>query len=223
MRFIQYIILFLVAGTLFSSCVKEPAELDLNIEVEKTEVEAGESVIYTISGKADFLTFYSGLQGASFAEYPAATAISVDAVRSDQFEYTYNNLHETVTATFIASSHGNWGTDSKVSRFDFNITVTDNRTGIASFTMKTGGLFGKSFSGVVNEESSTISVNVDQGTNVSSVTTTIIPESTLAKVYINGEEFVNKSKVDYSQGTVIFEIRGAGGATQDWTILINYV
>lgn len=222
MKFIQYIILFLLTGIFFSSCVKEPAELDLNIEVNNTNVDAGESVIYTISGKADFLTFYTGLPGATFAEYPAAVAITVDPGQ-EQFEYTYNNLNETVTATFIASSHGNWGTDAKVSQFDFNITVSDNRTGVVSFTIKTGGLFGKSFTGVVNEESSTISVNVDQGTNVSSVTTTIIPESTLAKVYLNGAEFVNKSKVDYSQGTVVFEVRAVGGATQDWTILINYI
>ena len=151
MKFIQYIILFLLAGTIFSSCVKEPAELNLNIEVEKTDVEAGESVVYTISGKADFISFYSGLPGASFEDYPAANAISVATVRSDPFEYIYNNLHETVTATFIASSHGNWGNDVKVSQFDFNITVTDNRNGLASFTIKTGGLFGKSFTGVINE------------------------------------------------------------------------
>ena len=53
MKFIQYIILFLLTGIFFSSCVKEPAELDLSIEVNNTNVSAGESVIYTISGKAD--------------------------------------------------------------------------------------------------------------------------------------------------------------------------
>lgn len=206
---------------LLSSCVKEPAVLDLDISIAETEVNAGEAVVFSFAGNADYITFYPGLEGQSYGEYPYATSLSVSLAGSDNFEYIYNHIHQTVTATFVAASYGNWGEESMMEQFDFDITVSDNRTGILSFTAKSSGLFGQTFDGIINEDNSTISLSVSAGTNLTALTTSLITESILAKVKLNGADYVDKSLVDYSGDNVVFQVVAAGGNTQDWTVLIN--
>ncbi|MEN8230497.1 MAG: DUF5017 domain-containing protein [Bacteroidota bacterium] len=209
-------------GLLAMSCTSEPAILDLEISVSSTEANAGDPVLFTFTGDTDFLTFYSGETGKTYAQYPNAIAQTVNLVSGETtFAYTYSNLNETVTATFIAASHGNWGEESKMEQFDFDLNIADNRTGITSFTVKTGGLFGKQFEGVINEENSSISVIVDPGTPLTAMTTIISTESTLAELYLNGTLFENKSKVDYSGEDVVFQVRAAGGSIQEWIVLIT--
>lgn len=211
-------------GLVIASCNTEPAELDMDISISSTDVKAGEALVFTFTGEADFLTFYSGLEGQVYAEYPNAQALNVSLVGGDEtFEYIYTNVNTTVTATFVAAAHGNWGEDNKMSQYDFDITVTDSRTGIVSFSVKTGGLFGELFDGVINEDNSTISVNVKPGTPLSAMTTNLITESTIAEVYMNGSPFENKSAVNYSGEDVVFEVKAADGTIQNWTVLITVI
>lgn len=210
----------IILGVLVTSCNSEPALLDLEITVS-SEVYAGTPVVFTIKGDADFLTFYSGLEGSLYSEYPDALAVNVGLLRdTTTFEYTYV-LNETVTATFIASSYGDWGEESKVEQFNIDLDVVDKRTGITYFAVKTGGLFGKLYEGVIDGGNSTINVTVDQGTSITAMTTFITPESPLAELYLNSAPFENKSQVDYSGNNVVFEVRAADGTTQEWMVLIT--
>jgi len=206
------------------SCTKEPAELNLQITVDKTTYVAGEEVIFNISGKSDFLTFYNGLEGSKYEDYPQAGNESVPYnSKSLTFSKKYNNFNGQVTATFIATSYGNWGEDEKIQQFNFTLDIKDNRTSIISCVLKTAGLFGKEFQGVVNEDNTTITVSVPTGTNISKLTTSLITESPLSLIYFNDVVFKNKSTVDFSAGVVIFEVVAADGTTQNWSVQVVFI
>jgi hypothetical protein len=220
--------LILLAGLLlvgcFSSCTKEPAILDLEITVDKTSFIAGEEILFTFNGNADFLTFYDGLPANEYNNYPnAGSEIIPFSGGSATFSKTYSSFHGQITATFVASSYGNWSEDIIIEQFDFVLDISDNRTGLISCTLKTPGLFGEEFPGVINDENFTISVSMPTGTNVSKLTTSLISESPLSTIYINDVEFSNKSSVDFSTGSVIFKVVAADGSSQEWTVVINYI
>lgn len=206
------------------SCNSEPAVLDLKIDLASTDVQAGEAVVFTISGNADFITFYSGEEGNNWSDYPNANSRNVVYGGEEiTYEYIYTNLNETINATFVASSYGDWSEDVQMEVFDFDISVTDDRTGIIDFSVKTGGLFGSEFAGIINEETSTISVNVTTGTPLTAMTTFITTESTIAEIWKDGARWENKSAVDYSSGSVVFEIRSAAGPTAEWTVIVSEI
>lgn len=214
----------LVLAGCFNSCTKEPAILDLEITVDKTSFIAGEEIIFTITGNADFITFYDGLPANEYTDYPnAGNEIIPYSGESTTFSKTYNSFHGQITATFVAASYGNWSEDEIVKQFDFILDISDNRTGLVSCILKTPGLFGEEFTGAINEDNFTISVSMPTGTNVSKLTTSLITESPLAVVYLNDEEFQNKSSVDFSAGSVVFEVVAADGSIQEWTVVINFV
>ena len=216
----SYNIFILLVGLILSACVKEDPRLDLNILPEKTTVQSGEPLNFTVEGEAEFLVFYSGLEGERFEDYPNATSSNVNTLSDPiSFSYTYN-FHGPVKAIFVATSYGNWGEDSKEQTFEFDFEIVDNNTEISVATLKTPGLFGEEFEGLVNANTNTVVVNIPQGSDLSRLTTNLVTASTRSTILLDGQAFDNKSQVDFSNLERSFTINAIGGATQDWTIQV---
>ena len=214
------ILLASLLGIIFG-CTHEPADLEgFNVVADNTDIIAGSSVTFTIEGNADFVTFYSGQPGSVYANYPNDKGEVVD-LRASRTKVRKYNRQGQFTATFVAASSGNWGEDYKTIVKDFVINVTDNRTGISSFSLFTGGLLNQiEYKGVINAESRTIVVNVPAGTNITSLKTSLLTESPDAIVKVNGDTFVNNSRLNYSN-PVVFHITAPNNDTADWTVTVN--
>ena len=217
MKLITAIVNIIVLGSILSSCTKNEAVLDINVTVNRNDIFAGQEAIFNISGQAEFVAFYSGADSASsYSNYPLCSGLPVNI---GEVKKKYNT-QGTYTATITVASYGDWGQEAQTQQFDFEINVVDNRTGIKSFKVKSGGLLGKEYTGVINDDNSTITVQTDSGTRITKMTTTLITESNDAIVELDGEEFVNKSKVDYSLGDVIYTIEAPDGTKRDWTVTV---
>ena len=214
----KLILIGIIFGLFLSSCTKNEAELDISVVIDDTEVIAGQDAVFTITGYADFVTFYNGGDSShSYSNYPLVDGLKVDF---GNFTHTYNK-HGVVNATFIASSYGEWGEESLIQQFDFTINVTDNRTGISSFKVKKAGLGGNEYFGEINEDSGTILVVTNSGTDISNMQTSIITNSDDAIVFNNDIIVENNDKFDYSGENVIFTVEAPDGTKRDWTVLVS--
>lgn len=218
--------ILLAVGLCLSGCVKEDPVIGLTITPSATSVNAGEPIEFDIQGEADFLVFYSGLEGSRFEDYPNGATREVNMLAEDpSFSFTYRNFNGTVNAVFIATSHGNWGEDTEEQVFEFTFEISDNNTNISSASLKTAGLFGKVFEGEVSTADHTVTVNIPEAdatdSQLASLTTNIVLESQLSELRFNGEVFMNNSSVDFSSGSQTFTVEAVGGAVQEWTIVIE--
>ncbi len=214
----KLVLIGVIFGLFLSSCTKNEAALDIIIKVDKTEIFAGENAVFSITGYADFVTFYNGEDSShSYSNYPLVDGVTADF---GNFTNTYNK-HGVFNATFIASSYGEWGTESLIQQFDFTINVIDNRTGISSFKVKKAGLGGNEYFGEINEDSGIISVVTNSGTDISNMQTSIITDSNDALVFNNDIIVENNDKFDYSGDNVIFTVEALDGTKRDWTILVS--
>jgi len=211
-------IFYIVIITSILSCTKNDAELNISITTESNKAYAGQEVVFSIKGDADFITFYNDADSATdYNNYPLAQGIPVD---TGTVSYTYYS-QGVYNPVFIALSYGDWGEKTLTEEFKFEIEVIDNRTGIKAFSVKTSGLFGQVYSGTIDDEAGTVNVETPPGTKINNLTTTLIPESNAAKIYLDGEEFINKSRVDYSSGSKIFIVEAPDGTKRDWTVTVS--
>ncbi|MEQ8704968.1 MAG: DUF5017 domain-containing protein [Phaeodactylibacter sp.] len=223
----KYSFFILIAfGFILSSCVKEDPVLGLTITPSATSVDAGQPIEFDIQGDADFLVFYSGLEGSRFEDYPNANTREVNMLADEpSLSFIYRNFNGTVNAVFVATSHGNWGTDTEEQIFEFTIDISDNNINISSATLKTPGLFGKVFEGVVSTEDHTVTVNIPEAdatdSQLAALTTNIVLSSQLSTLRYNGEVFQNNSPVDFSSGSQTFNVEAVGGAVQEWSIVVQ--
>jgi hypothetical protein len=201
-------------------CTREPADLEgFNVIADNTDILAGNSVTFTIEGNADFVTFYSGQTGSVYANYPTDKGEVIDLKASRTKVRKYNKQGQ-FTATFIGASSGNWGEEYKTIVKEFVINVTDNRTGITSFSVFTGSLVNQvEYKGVINSDSKTIVINVPAGTNVTNLKTALLTDSPDARVQVNGVDFVNNSRINYTN-PVVFKVIAPNGDSADWTVTI---
>lgn len=226
------IIMIGAIAAFISSCTKIEPDLSVDIVADKTNVIAGEEITFTINGHADFVTFYNGLDSSSTYDYypfpvdefPLGTGARKIKVKDKSFTQVYTNMHGIVVSTAIASSNGAWGEEEVIKRFDFEISVTDNRTGISEVTIRKSGLGGAEYATSINNENHTITFTVPEGTNVSKIVTKIIPLSTGAMILDkDGNEFKNNTVYDYSSGSLAFKVLAADGVTiQDWIIQVVF-
>lgn len=215
---IAIVYMMILSSILLSSCTKNDLPLDLNVTVNSNDVYAGQDVIFEVSGEAEFVTFYNGADSAtSYSNYPFCKGLPV---KVGEVKTVYNT-QGSYTATFIATSHDNWGNDSETKQFNFIINVVDNRTGVKSFSVKTGGLLGNEYEGVIDEDNSAIAVTTDPDTDISNMLTIFITESNDVTVELDGAEFENKSKVDYSAGSKVFTVIAPDGTKQMWTVTVS--
>ena len=223
----KYSFFIIMAFSLFlSGCVKEDPVLGLSITPSATSVDAGQPIEFNIQGDADFLVFYSGLEGSRLEDYPNVTTREINMLADEPtFSFIYRNFNGTVNAAFIATSHGNWGEDTKEEIIEFTFEVTDNNTDISSATLKTPGLFGKVFDGVVSTADHTVTFNIPvadaSDSQLAALTTNVVVGSQLATLRLAGDVFQNNSSVDFSSGSKTFSIEAIGGATQDWEFIIE--
>lgn len=224
MRYSFFIIM--AFGLMLSGCVKEDPVLGISITPSATTVDAGQPIEFDIQGDADFLVFYSGLEGSKFEDYPNALTREVNMLADEpSFSFTYRNFNGTANAVFVATSHGNWGEDTEEQIIEFTFEVSDNNTNISSATLKTAGLFGKVFDGVVSTDDHTVTFNIPvtdaSDSQLASLTTNVVVSSGLATLRLNGEVFQNNSSVDFSSLSRTFNVEAIGGATQDWEFIIQ--
>ncbi|GAB4414755.1 MAG: hypothetical protein OHK0039_22810 [Bacteroidia bacterium] len=205
---------------LLAGCTQEPPILDIDVVPEALAVDAGQDLAFTITGRADFLVFYSGLEGQRYADYPAAKGLTINMTTPDPtFAFRYN-FHGTTRATFVATSYGNWSESQEEKVFEFDITVSDNSTLLSLATLKTPGLTGREYIGVIDPATSTVTVSMPAGVNLTNLTTNLVTASTRAAITFNGNPFTNKSSVNFSGGSRTFRVTAAGGAVQDWVVQI---
>jgi hypothetical protein len=214
--------LIIVAMTLLmAACTKEPAELTINIEPDSNLVDAGNSVTFSINGNYEFLTFYSGLKGYEWENYPASRCVSVDLPEgSNTFLALYNDTNGIVVSKFIATSYGNWGEEVITEIIEFEIKVNDNRTGISSVRIRypeNGS--NKSAKGEISNDEGIVRFEVGTGADLSNVEIqSITPVSSKAKVFYNDKELTGSIKLDFESATPKFRILAANGeTTQDFT------
>lgn len=201
-------------------CTREPADLEgFNVIADNTDILAGNSVTWTIEGHADFVTFYSGQPGSVYANYPTDKGEVVDLKASRTKVRVYNKQGQ-YTATFIGASSGNWGEEYKTIIKEFVINVTDNRTGISSFSIYVGSILNQvEYKGVINSDSKTIVINVPAGTNVTNLKTSLLTDSPDAVVQVNGANFVNNGKYNYTN-SLVFHVIAPNGESADWTVTV---
>jgi hypothetical protein len=91
MKTIFKVILYVGCIAFITSCTKEPPVLD-NFDVipSSTDILAGTAVDFTIEGEADFITFYSGLPGSEWKNYPAEKGNTVSIENSRVYSKVYN-------------------------------------------------------------------------------------------------------------------------------------
>jgi hypothetical protein len=206
---------------LMIACTKEPPVLEnFDIIPSSTNIIAGEAIDYTIEGEADFITFFSGMPGSEWKNYPAEKGATISIKNSRIYSKVYN-LHGTFTSTFVVTSYGNWSKDEKVLIKEFQINVTDNRTGVADFRLITGSLLKqKEWPGTINTDNNTIVVHVDAGTSITSVKGAFITDSPYAVITVNDVLFENnKTKLDYTN-PVVFKITAPDGSSANWTVSV---
>jgi len=218
--YLKLLALLVIVG-LVTSCTKEPPENTFGVSPSATDVLAGSAVDYSISGTADFITFYSGIEGSRWEMYPEEKGVTVDISNSNVFSKVYNKQGE-FTSTFVASSYGNWAEDEETVIKEFQITVTDKRTGIASFSIITGSILSgyKEWQGTINTDNNTVVVEVSAGTNVTNAIAQVLTDSEDAVVKVKGAVFENKkTKLDYSSPQT-FKITAPDGSTANWTVTV---
>lgn len=218
MKFNKLLLIWVIVGMFLSSCTKNEVELDITVKIDTKDIIAGQKAVFTITGDAEFVTFYDGRDSAtSYANYPLSKGRSVQIGEISQV-YT---KHGSANATFIASSYGDWGEESTTQQFDFIIDVKDNRTGVSSFMIKKVGLGGVEYYGIINEDNGTISVITPAGTDVSNMQTTLIAESVDAKIWYGSAIIGDNYKIDYSGDNVILTIEAPDGTKQDWEVIVT--
>ena len=134
--YLKFLALTVIVG-LVIGCTKEPPENTFDVSPSATDITAGSAIDFTITGTADFITFYSGIDGSRWEMYPEEKGATVNITNSNVFSRVYNTQGE-FTTTFVASSYGNWAEDEETVIKEFHISVIDNRTGIADFRIITG-------------------------------------------------------------------------------------
>lgn len=67
MRYIYLLQIFILIGLSACSKVTDVAEPDFGVTVSSTTVQAGDSVVFNITGNADIISFYSGEIGSDYA------------------------------------------------------------------------------------------------------------------------------------------------------------
>jgi len=217
---IKVICVVITISFLFS-CTREPADLDdFDIIPSATDIFAGTAIDFTFKGSADFITFYSGVPGSEWVNYPADKGQVINLRNTNVFSRVYNK-HGNYLSTFVASSYGNWSEDEKVVVKEFSITVTDNRTGVADFRLITGTLLTqKEWVGTVNSDNNTIVVKVTAATSITSVKGAFITDSPDAVITVNDVVFENnKTKLNYTN-PVVFKITAPDGTSANWTVSV---
>ncbi len=202
-----------------ASCTKEPAVLEgFNITASATDIIAGDAITFTIEGEMDFLTFFNGQPGNQWLEYPVDKGKVINLATAGEYTQTYQ-IHGTWTATFVASSYGNWSEDEQVETREFTITVTDNRTNVLDCDFIIGSLISSAtYEGVIDEESNLVTGTVPSDEKVTNVKINFTLESPYAEITVGGEPFVNnEQKVDLTN-PLVFTITSPDGSSEDWTL-----
>jgi hypothetical protein len=160
------------------------------------------------------------MPGSEWKNYPAEKGATISIKNSRIYSKVYNT-HGNFTSTFVVTSYGNWSEDEEVLIKEFQINVTDNRTGVADFRLITGSLLKqKEWPGTINTDNNTIVVNVDAGTSITSVKGSFITDSPNAVIKVNDVLFENnKSKLDYTN-PVVFKITAPDGSSANWTVSV---
>lgn len=210
----------LILALLAAGCTRELPVLDIDVTPSALAVDAGQPIEFTITGKSEFLVFYAGTDGRKYEDYPDARGTTINMrIANPTFSHTYN-LHGTVKATFVATSYGNWSDAMEEKIFEYEFTISDNNTNVNLVTLKTPGLFGQEYTGVIDAATSTVTVTMPASANRSQLTTNFLPASPLATVTLDGAPFVNRSVQNFSSGSRTFRVTAAGGDTEDWTVQI---
>lgn len=220
----NYKYLFYIAVLLlFTACNKEEPKLTISINPSTTTVNSGEPIDFEIIGDAEFLVFYSGLPGQEYVDYPNASSEVINMLAEEpEFAYTYR-FNGVVTATFVATSTGNWAEDKDQQIIEFDIEVIDNNTNLRVVNLRTSGLFGQEFESIIDREAGIVMVQVPTGTNVSKLTTNIVTSSTRSTILLDGQPFQNNSSVDFTSESRTFTVNAIGGASRDWKVVIEFI
>lgn len=226
MNKIRYILSMLAAALILAACTHEPAVLDINVTAENSSIKAGESVTFNITGEYDFVSFYSGMKGKEWNNYPIDKGVFID-LPADVTTYSvmYTDTDGVVVSKFIATSYGDWGKEEITKVIEIAIDVDDNRTLIQSVRIKYKDA-GKSTSGkgVVDNENGTVTFDVSATADLSNVNVSISPYSSKEKVFFNNAEVTSAIDVDFSTGSPKFTILAANGETkQDFSFIFNRI
>jgi hypothetical protein len=216
---IMYSILGL--ALVLTACVREPAE-DVSIEIvadraEGSIIAAGETVVFSITADAEFVTFFAGTPGTSPSDYPKVIAqpiTLVDGKAEVRQRYFYHGEIKPVVKAF---SYGNWASDEKTEMRSLAFTGIDYRTLILSASIRKNA-FAKSYTGVIDAENGTVTF-VDVPDNQFPTVLTFSLESTVAKAYIGDEEITSpRASFNITDGFKI-KVVAASGDIKEWSVL----
>ena len=116
-------IFFVTFFFIFSSCYKEPVEIepDACFSADPTTIEERQTVTFTFCGSGEFIVLYAGDEGHVYNE-PDNTGKTV-STESLKTTYLYRDAG-TYTATCVATSYGDFGNEKKQDVQEITITVT---------------------------------------------------------------------------------------------------
>lgn len=226
MKKITDLLIVLAIGLLMAACTHEPALVDIQIEALNSDVKAGETVTFNITGEYEFLSFYSGLKGKEWDNYPEDQGVYVDLPADETtYEVLYNDTDGVVISKFIVTSFGDWGTEEITKVIEIPIDVDDNRTQIQSVRIKYyEGSKRQNGKGSIDNDNGTVSFDVGADADLSAVNVNISAVSSKAKVLFNGKEIDGPVDVDFSSGNPKFSILATNGeTTQDFTFIFNRI
>ncbi len=209
-RYVFFTGFILLSLMVLISCNKEPLiEADASFEIENINgLKAGTPVVFNFSGAGDHLTIYMGDEKKEYKNYPQDKG---SVVSGSTFSYVYPR-GGVFTVTIIASSFGNWAKDSDVDIIEEVINVTDSRTGITDFFIKSLDI-----TGVIDYDASTISFPISSMDDRTNLIARFFTESPDAKVYVNGVEQISDSTaVDFTD-PVLYTVVAPDGSEQVFT------
>ncbi|MFA9389619.1 MAG: hypothetical protein ACERKD_07415 [Prolixibacteraceae bacterium] len=215
----RYLLSMLAFVFILAACTHEKPVQNISIVPASLEIDAGVPLEFEITGEYDFLTFYSGLEGSNYDDYPDAKSKVIDIPEGESiFSTVYLDTNGIVLSKFIATTYGDWGTDLVQEVIEFEIKVNDRRTALQSFKMRADN---KSISGAIDNEKGEIVCTIPAGSDISSSVTSVSTLAANAQVFLDGKLYVDRSKLDYTKDTKVFTIMAVDGVTkQNFTVII---
>jgi hypothetical protein len=213
-----YLLTILVLFFVIVSGCKEEAVNDFDVLINSPDVKAGDTVVFNLKGKAEFVTFYSGQTGQKYEDYPNSEARQIDP-NTTKFTFVYQEAG-TINATFVATSFGNFSTVENERLITKTLQVVDGRTGIRSIEVKTGAT-GVTYPGIVNATEGKIEIPVPSSLRTNLVTNigTHSPNATV--LLADDSPFTNNSRVQFSFDTpVIFKVKAPNGEIKSWEAIL---
>jgi len=189
------------------SCTKEPlVEPNASFSVENIDgLKAGTPVIFNLPGPGDFVTVFTGDPTKEYRYYPQDKGAIVSG---STFSYSYSR-EGTYTVTAVVSSYGNWAEESARDVAEEVITVTDSRTAITDYFIKSLDI-----TGVIDHDASTISFSMSSMIDRTNLIARFFTESPDAKVYVDDVEQFSDSTANDFTDPVLYEVVAPDGTTQ---------